>query len=292
MAQSTQVTKKTYNDVINKVIHNCRDAFLDEGMDEHTLQDLKRLWVEKLNASKALVDRRPPQTQPRYVYQNASGQTFTQVRPQMAHSNQPQQVQRRPQAVYLQQSSNQQGRPVQIVQNRQIQPQGGGQQVVTGQRVQIIRPGSQQPTQYVVRLTPQQQQQRQQSVQQQGRILQTRPVQQQRSQQQHHQYHQNRNLDNNQYDGPVEVSSDDLSSSDSDASDDDPTAVDEPPLDDNDDCTEDEPEESFETDNVIICQYERVTRQRNKWKIHLKDGIMNLDGKEYVFSSAAGDTDW
>ena len=112
---------------------------------------------------------------------------------------------------------------------------------------------------------------------------------------------------NVQYDGPVEVSSDDLSSSDSDASDDDPTAVDEPPLDDNDDCTEDEPEESFETgfsydliyyfifflsDNVIICQYERVTRQRNKWKIHLKDGIMNLDGKEYVFSSAAGDTDW
>ena len=98
-----------------------------------------------------------------------------------------------------------------------------------------------------------------------------------------------------------------MSSSDSDASDDDPTAVDEPPLDDNDDCTEDEPEESFETgfsydliyyfifflsDNVIICQYERVTRQRNKWKIHLKDGIMNLDGKEYVFSSAAGDTDW
>lgn len=290
MAQSTQVTKKTYNDVINKVTHNCRDAFLDEGMDEHTLQDLKKLWVEKLNASKALVDRRPPQTQPRYVYQNASGQTFTQVRPQMVHSNQPQQVQRRQQAVYLQQSSNQQGRPVQIVQNRQIQPQVGQQQVVTSQRVQIIRPGSQQQTQYVVRLTPQQQQ-RQQIVQQQGRILQTRTVQQQRSQQ-HHQYHQDRNLDNNQYDGPVEVSSDDLSSSDSDASDDDPTAVDEPPLDDNDDCTEDEPEESFETDNVIICQYERVTRQKNKWKIHLKDGIMNLDGKEYVFSTAAGDTDW
>ena len=74
----------------------------------------------------------------------------------------------RPQAVYLQQSSNQQGRPVQIVQNRQIQQPGGQQQVVTSQRVQIIRPGSQQPTQYVVRLTPQQQQQRQQSVQQQG----------------------------------------------------------------------------------------------------------------------------
>ena len=77
----------------------------------------------------------------------------------------------RPQTVYLQQSSNQQGRPVQIVQNnRHIQPQGG-QQIVTSQRVQIIRPGSQQPTQYVVRLTPQQQQQqqqRQQSVQQQG----------------------------------------------------------------------------------------------------------------------------
>ena len=45
-----------------------------------------------------------------------------------------------------------------------------------------------------------------------------------------------------------------MSSSDSDASDDDPTAVDEPPLDDNDDCTEDEPEESFET-GVLLCPY-------------------------------------
>ena len=51
-----------------------------------------------------------------------------------------------------------------------------------------------------------------------------------------------------QYDGPVEVSSDDLTSSESeDSESDDPNAVDEPPLDANDDCSEEEPEESFET---------------------------------------------
>ena len=54
-----------------------------------------------------------------------------------------------------------------------------------------------------------------------------------------------------QYDGPVEVSSDDLSSSDSDSEtaedDTDPNAVDEPPLDDGDDVTEEDADEAFET---------------------------------------------
>lgn len=53
-----------------------------------------------------------------------------------------------------------------------------------------------------------------------------------------------------QYDGPVDVSSDDLSSSDSEsdeAEDEDPNAVDEPPLDDGDDVTEADADEAFET---------------------------------------------
>lgn len=55
---------------------------------------------------------------------------------------------------------------------------------------------------------------------------------------------------NFQYDGPVDVSSDDLSSSDSEsdeAEDEDPNAVDEPPLDDGDDVTEADADEAFET---------------------------------------------
>ena len=26
----------------------------------------------------------------------------------------------------------------------------------------------------------------------------------------------------------------------------------------------------FETDNVVVCQYDKITRARNKWKFHLK----------------------
>ena len=58
-----------------------------------------------------------------------------------------------------------------------------------------------------------------------------------------------------QYDGPVDVSSDDLSSSDSEsdaADDDDPNAVDEPPLDDDDDVTEADADEAFETGRVYL----------------------------------------
>ena len=31
---------------------------------------------------------------------------------------------------------------------------------------------------------------------------------------------------------------------------------------------------------------------RNKWRFHLKDGIMSLNGKDYVFQKATGDGEW
>lgn len=36
----------------------------------------------------------------------------------------------------------------------------------------------------------------------------------------------------------------------------------------------------------------QITRSRNKWKFYLKDGIMNLSGKDYVFQKANGDAEW
>lgn len=86
---------------------------------------------------------------------------------------------------------------------------------------------------------------------------------------------------------------------------------DEEPLNSEDDVSDEEPNELFETDNVVVCQYDKVipspciirssncpfcfhqiTRSRNKWKFHLKDGIMNLSGKDYVFQKAVGDAEW
>ena len=36
----------------------------------------------------------------------------------------------------------------------------------------------------------------------------------------------------------------------------------------------------------------QITRSRNKWKFYLKDGIMNLSGKDFVFLKANGDAEW
>lgn len=36
----------------------------------------------------------------------------------------------------------------------------------------------------------------------------------------------------------------------------------------------------------------QITRSRNKWKFHFKDGIMHLKGKDYVFLKAVGDAEW
>ncbi|KAK2583071.1 hypothetical protein KPH14_009103 [Odynerus spinipes] len=70
------------------------------------------------------------------------------------------------------------------------------------------------------------------------------------------------------------------------------TAREEEPLNSEDDVTDDDPADLFDTDNVVVCQYDKITRSRNKWKFYLKDGIMNLSGKDYVFQKANGDAEW
>jgi len=64
------------------------------------------------------------------------------------------------------------------------------------------------------------------------------------------------------------------------------------PLGSGDDISEGDPSDLFNTENVVVCQYDKITRTRNKWKFHLKDGIMNLNGKDYVFQKATGEAEW
>lgn len=66
----------------------------------------------------------------------------------------------------------------------------------------------------------------------------------------------------------------------------------EEPLNSEDDVSDEDPTDLFDTDNVVVCQYDKITRSRNKWKFYLKDGIMNLSGKDYVFQKATGDAEW
>ncbi|KAF1825242.1 uncharacterized protein K489DRAFT_377790 [Dissoconium aciculare CBS 342.82] len=64
-------------------------------------------------------------------------------------------------------------------------------------------------------------------------------------------------------------------------------------LDDSDDegqgnIGEDEDDEG----DAILCTYDKVQRVKNKWKCTLKDGVMIVDGKDWVFHKATGEFEW
>ena len=51
---NTHSAANLYQSVINDVIGQVRESFLDESVDENVLLELKNLWVQKLEASKAV----------------------------------------------------------------------------------------------------------------------------------------------------------------------------------------------------------------------------------------------
>jgi len=59
-----------------------------------------------------------------------------------------------------------------------------------------------------------------------------------------------------------------------------------------DDISDEDASELFDTSNVVVCQYDRISKARNKWKFNLKNGVMNLDGRDYTFLRATGEAVW
>ncbi|KAJ1554461.1 hypothetical protein HK096_003451, partial [Nowakowskiella sp. JEL0078] len=45
---------------------------------------------------------------------------------------------------------------------------------------------------------------------------------------------------------------------------------------------EESEDEEREADHLILCQYEKVSRIKNRWRCVLKDGIINVNGKDYL----------
>jgi transcription initiation factor TFIIA large subunit len=64
-------------------------------------------------------------------------------------------------------------------------------------------------------------------------------------------------------------------------------------LDDSDTEGEDETEEvaSHDTD-IVFCTYDKVARVKNKWKCTLKDGMIHINGKDYLFAKCNGEFEW
>lgn len=50
-----------------------------------------------------------------------------------------------------------------------------------------------------------------------------------------------------------------------------------------------EEDEEAGIQNVVLAQFDKVTRSKNRWKCTLKDGVMHMDGRDYLFSTAFGE---
>ncbi|KAL2756732.1 hypothetical protein ACRALDRAFT_1062416 [Sodiomyces alcalophilus JCM 7366] len=63
-------------------------------------------------------------------------------------------------------------------------------------------------------------------------------------------------------------------------------------LDDTDDEREDEEVDDEGLGHIMLCMYDKVQRVKNKWKCVLKDGVLTVNGKEYIFHKATGEYEW
>ncbi|KAI5700541.1 hypothetical protein M8J75_000257 [Diaphorina citri] len=296
------LTMKLYQAVIADVINNVKEAFQEEGVDEQVLQELKHIWEAKLVSSKAL-ESVETETETHKLPDQKTVQVYQQPR-QQTQQQQPQQsqppIQQQQQPVKHQQAVSQHQQvppppqqqqapssnmnslaqdlnkkiPIQITLPAQHGSTNREGRVVTiqvpastlqGNQLQSVLGGSvitaamSVPTDVATVLL----QQHVDNVV----LLQQQQAQQQQLQQQQQQ------LD-------TKPTWDTLS-----------LRIEDEPLNSSDDVSEEDPA-LFDTDNIVVCQYDKITRSRNKWKFYLKDGIMNLNGKDFVFLKANGDADW
>jgi len=59
-----------------------------------------------------------------------------------------------------------------------------------------------------------------------------------------------------------------------------------------DDDDDDEQNADDSNQDLVLAQYDKVTRMKSKWKTTLKDGVMNLNGRDYIFKKASCEFDW
>uniref|UniRef100_A0A1L8DI02 Putative transcription factor iia n=3 Tax=Nyssomyia TaxID=252611 RepID=A0A1L8DI02_9DIPT len=358
MALSLTTVLKLYNTVIDDVISGVRDAFLDEGVDEQVLQELKQIWTNKLLASRAvevLPDNPDPQPPPNVSNSMKSGSnsksnhkntqsngTKSKARPSAAQQQQQQQQQlvqvkeengsppaATGQAFVSQNGSTvtaPKGAPATTTAATSSQPQQTTTSVVAGLDpnklipVQITLPAqagvpNSEPRVLTIHMPASALQENQLHQMLNGPIISSIMSLPPQIASSVLQQHVNSTLQNQtmgsisiqkQLDGAADtsdedgsdVSDDDNMDGDDDDPDNDPDDADgdggpeEEPLNSEDDVTDEDASDLFDTDNVVVCQYDKITRSRNKWKFYLKDGIMNIGGKDYVFQKSNGDAEW
>uniref|UniRef100_A0A8C2WYX2 General transcription factor IIA, 1 n=1 Tax=Cyclopterus lumpus TaxID=8103 RepID=A0A8C2WYX2_CYCLU len=327
---STSPLPKLYKSVIEDVINEVRELFLDEGVDEQVLLELKTLWENKLLQSKAVEgfhteEQALQAAQQQVQHQVQQVQQVQQVHhvTQPAQTQQvilpPQQQQAPQQQVIVQDSKMLQHMSATGMQNvscsrslcvQVLTPLQGGLPQQTGVIIQpqqiVLASGNKGNTQ-VMQAAALAQQPIQAATAQAQQVQQVQQVQQAQQAQQAQgtaapqvppqpqapmilQADGTGDTSSEDDEDEEEYDEDEEEEKDKDGGED--GQVEEEPLNSGDDVSDEEDQELFDTENVVVCQYDKIHRSKNKWKFHLKDGIMNLNGRDYVFSKAIGDAEW
>lgn len=63
-------------------------------------------------------------------------------------------------------------------------------------------------------------------------------------------------------------------------------------LDDDLDSEKSDDEDAEQEGQIMLCLYDKVQRVKNKWKCNLKEGVANIDGRDYIFQRATGESEW
>lgn len=286
----TQQVGKLYKSVIDDVVSSVREAFADEGIDEQVLLDLKATWEKRLSESKAIGEASSQGNSNSGASGSSSNNSgsgggggggtgntnasssSSSTGTHSNHNNNNNVSSTSASSSILPVTNNLPGPIVNAARVATITPSLVPGAIVTGNSITSTPVATIQPPQSSSASVSQPS----------GKYI-------------------------VQLDGPVDTDDDEddddddmPDENDHDDNDDDGAGdedgenlgEDEEPLNSGDDVSDEEPNELFETDNVVVCQYDKITRSRNKWKFHLKDGIMNLQGRDYVFQKAVGDAEW
>lgn len=315
---------KLYNTVVDDVIAGVRDCFLDDGVDEQVLQELKQLWKNKLQASGAMD---PPNLEPT-IPPPPVLQTFPKAN---GNNTVPKREPHLPQQSSSQQSSSAEHSAQSGSHPHHVLDPNNKVPVQLTLPAQPGVPGSQ-PRSFTIQIPASALNGNKLHQVLTGPIINATISLPQPLAATLLQQHINSALSGQQndfdgggggrsgaapfsLDGALDSSDDEGSNvgdgSEDGAGDDDDDeesaeehaeeeeeerdesgGAEEEPLNSGDDVSDEEPGDMFDTDNVVVCQYDKITRSRNKWKFYLKDGIMNLGGKDYVFQKANGDAEW
>ena len=316
--QQQTVVSRLYQKVIDDVCKNTREILLDEGVDESTIQAFKKTWEEKVRRSKAVANHQA-QNQGAYVLRqgrsaapmllknNASQQLLQYSQRTPSHSRVVLQGQGALPAGVVFRAGDRRPQKLQVAHGNRPRQLVGGLKIVSSNnlpatssdKVTQIDGSTDCPEEVDIKC--------QASLP--NLVKRSKNYKLGKEQNKEKLSHKKPVKIVLQFDGENDDSSEDEEDedeSDEDESDDDESDTESEEsstnktvkheykelCSDDDVTSEEDPIAMFDTDNVVVCQYDKIHRTKTRWRFNLKSGIMNLNGREHVFQKAVGEANW